>query len=56
LDPLATFFAIHVVESFLQPIKDQAIGTPNLAIGLQVSHRNILDLNGASFAEFPELV
>jgi hypothetical protein len=32
------FFAILIIESFLQSIKNQAIGVLNLAIGPWVSH------------------
>jgi hypothetical protein len=56
VDPLAIFFAIRVIKSFLQSIEDQAISVLNLAIGPQVSHRNVLDLNGSSLTEFPKLV
>jgi hypothetical protein len=38
MDPLAAFFAILIVESFLQSIKNQVVGVLNLAIGLRVRH------------------
>jgi hypothetical protein len=37
MNPLATLFVVLVVESFLQPIKDQAVGVLNLAIDPRVS-------------------
>jgi hypothetical protein len=52
VNPLATLFTIRIIESFLQSIKDQAVGALNLAIGPQVSYRNILDLDGASLTKF----
>jgi hypothetical protein len=55
MNPLANLFDVRVVESFLQLIKDQAIGALNLAVVLRVSHRNILNLNCACLAEFLEL-
>jgi hypothetical protein len=33
IDPLAALFAVRVMESFLQSIKNQAVGVLNLAIG-----------------------
>jgi hypothetical protein len=53
MDPLVAFFAIPIIESFLQSIKDHAIGALILAVGPQVSHRDILDLDGAALAKFP---
>jgi hypothetical protein len=38
VDPLATLFVVLVLESFLQAIKNQAVGTLNLAVGPRVSH------------------
>jgi hypothetical protein len=56
MNPLATFLAFCVIESFPQTIKDQAIGALNLATGPRVSHRDVLGLDDASLTEFPELV
>jgi hypothetical protein len=44
------------MESFLQSIKNQAVGALNLAIGPQMSHQNIFDFNGAAFTEILELM
>jgi hypothetical protein len=38
MDPLATLFAVLVVECFLQSIKSHAVGVLNLAVGPRVSH------------------
>jgi hypothetical protein len=38
MDPLATLFVVVVLESFLQSIKDHAVGVLNLAVGPRVSH------------------
>jgi hypothetical protein len=38
IDPLATIFVVIVVESFLQAIKNQAVGALNLTVGPWVSH------------------
>jgi hypothetical protein len=38
IDPLATVFAVLVIESFLQAIKDQAVGALNLVVGPRMSH------------------
>jgi hypothetical protein len=38
MDPLATLFAALIVESFLQSIKDHAVGALNLTVGPWVNH------------------
>jgi hypothetical protein len=38
MDPLASLFAILDIESFVQSIRNQAVGMLNLAIGPQLSH------------------
>jgi hypothetical protein len=53
---LPSLFALLVIKSFLQSIKNQAIGMLNLAVGPQMSHRYIFDFNGAAFTEILELM
>jgi hypothetical protein len=38
MDPLGALFAVLAVESYLQSIKDHAVGALNLAVGPRVSH------------------
>jgi hypothetical protein len=38
IDPLAALFVVLIVESFLQAIKNQAVGALYLVIGPRVSH------------------
>jgi hypothetical protein len=38
INPLAALFVVLIIESFLQSIKNQAVGALNLAFGPRVSH------------------
>jgi hypothetical protein len=54
--PIAARRWVLTDKSFLQSIKNQAVGALYLAVGPWMSHRNIFDLNRAAFTEIPKLM
>jgi hypothetical protein len=54
--PLSSFFAIFIIESFLEAIDYHAVRPLDFTIGSWMYNRDIFDLDARIFTELTELV
>ena len=54
MDPLGAIFFDRIINSGIDPLKDQAVGMLHLAIVSRVSHGGIVHVDVVFLAEIPE--